>query len=95
MDTEFLIKIARHCIGLDNSHPYVRNGKVFYKPYRNYYTTALPNSAWDELERKGYATHNEIRLSYGERASTTYYLTRAGLDWLGGVLGMTIYDEED
>ena len=27
--------------------------------------------------------------------TTAFWLTRAGLDWLGQELGITIYDEED
>lgn len=34
------VSVARHAIGLDNKNPYIRHGRKFYKPYRNYFATA-------------------------------------------------------
>lgn len=84
--------LAMHCIGMDYSRPYKRRGKLFYRPYRNYFTTSLTgnyNSVWLDMVEKGYA---EMRESDRGRC---FWLTRAGLDWLGETLGIKIYDEED
>ena len=35
---EGVIDLCKHMVGLDNSHPYHRNGAAFYKAYRNYFT---------------------------------------------------------
>ena len=88
------IQLAAHTIGLDNKWPYQRHGKLFYRPYRNYFSTHGKDiylSLWQSLCDKGYAKclkgHNP--------GNITFWLTRAGLDWLGQELGITIYDEED
>jgi hypothetical protein len=79
------IREAAHAVGLDCQAPYTRHGKEYYKPYRNLFGAPAHGSAiWDEFERDGKA----IRDSDG-----IYHLTRAGLDWLGETLGITIYDE--
>ena len=84
--------LAMHCIGMDYHKPYKRRGKLFYRPYRNYFATSRGgkyNSEWMELVGKGYAEMRESDRGY------YFWLTRAGLDWLGGVLGIKIYDEEE
>ncbi len=79
------IREAAHAVGLDCRAPYTRHGQRFYKPYRNFFGTPAHGSViWDRFERDGKA----IRDSDG-----IYHLTRAGLDWLGETLGITIYDE--
>ena len=87
------VQMAAHAIGLDNKRPYMRHNKTFYRPYRNYYTTA-PScdgyEVWEGLRKNGYA----IRWPSG-RGGYTFNLTRKGLDWLGETLGITIHDEED
>lgn len=85
------IDIAKHCIGLDRKKPYIRHGKKFYRPYRNYYTTGKNQGGWEEMVSAGYADRGE-KNQYG---GYTYWLTRAGLDWLGEKLGVKIYDEDD
>lgn len=89
--TERQINLAKHTIGLDSKKPYKRHGKLFYKPYRNYFTTYrecgdfLP---WIGLMDMGYAEvheNHEIKLYI-------FKLTRKGMDALGQVLGMKIYD---
>lgn len=87
------IQLAAHTIGLDNKRPYQRHGKFFYRPYRNYFSThpeCHDFQDWMELYRKGYA-----RYGISVQGNYTFWLTRAGLDWLGEELGITIYDEED
>lgn len=85
------IDIAKHCIGLDRIKPYTRHGKKFYRPYRNYYSTGRNSEGWNEMVLAGYAEHGE-KNSHG---GYTFWLTRAGLDWLGKELGLHIYDEEN
>ena len=80
--------LAMHCIGMDRQKPYKRHGKLFYRPYRNYFSAPDETShrqAWEEMVGKGYAA---VGSGY------IFYMTRAGLDWLGEVLGIKIYDEE-
>lgn len=91
------VRLAAHAIGLDHKRPYIRRGKTFYRPYRNYYAThdkAHVYSVWNGLCAYGYATCESGRVS-GNHNHVCFHLTRAGLDWLGETLGITIHDEED
>ena len=87
------IKLASHAIDLDNKKPYTRNGKKFYRPYRNYYATH-PGcdgfDSWEHLEAAGFAQRRT-----SEQGNVVFSLTRYGLDWLSKKLGIHIYDEED
>lgn len=89
--TEKYIEAAKHCIGLDRKKPYVRHGKRFYRPYRNYFATGSEHKIWDDLTESGYAE----RWERNRHGGYTYTLTRKGLDWLGGELGIKIWDEGD
>ena len=85
------ISLASHAIGLDYKKPYTRHGKKFYKPYRNYFAISTgcdEFEAWQTLELSGYAKSNPT-----ERGGYIFWLTRSGLDWLGGQLQIKIYDE--
>ena len=86
------IKFASHAIGLDNKKPYKRRGKLFYRPYRNYYCASQKDSEiWDVMVNAGYAKAGKK----DRRGGRTYWLTRKGLDWLGERLNIKIYDEEE
>lgn len=85
------IELAKHCIGLDRKKPYIRHGKKFYRPYRNYFVTGRDCGDWEMMESSGYAE----RGGQNQHGGYTFCLTRAGLDWLGEQLGMHIYDEMD
>lgn len=85
------LRKAIHCIGLDRKRPYIRYGKRFYRPYRNYYATGGPDDDWELMVVAGYAKCGDKN----QRGGYTYYLTREGLDWLGENMGIHIYDEED
>lgn len=92
-----MVRLAAHAIGLDQMRPYVRHGKTYYRPYRNRYHTHDKSSVynvWRDLCAKGYAVCNEGQIS-GNHHYYYFNLTRAGLDWLGETLKITIYDEED
>lgn len=87
--------LAMHAIGLDGRHhPYQRHGKLFYKPWRNHFA-ALEGTqtceTWELLEYEGIASSY---ISHDYYVQKVFSLTRAGLDWLGGRLGITIHDEE-
>lgn len=86
LTTEHIDK-AKHCIGLDYKKPYKRHGKKFYKPYRNFYCTSPTDKIWNELKEKGYAVNDEPK-----KECCNFWLTRKGLDWLGELLGIKIYD---
>lgn len=91
------VRVAAHAIGLDYKRPYQRHGRFFYRPYRNYFSThdkAADYPAWKGLVESGYAKCSPERSS-GSHHNYTFWITRAGLDWLGDELGITIYDEED
>lgn len=89
MENNKYIHNARHAIGLDHKKPYKRHGKMFYKPYRNYFCCEEDNEIWLKLESFGYAGHEDT--SYG----CVYYLTQKGLHWLGRTIGVKIYEVDD
>ena len=74
-----LINQTEHCVGLDYKKPYKRNGKLFYKPYRNYFDTE--DVMWDALVEIGYAYKNRM-----------YHLTIDGLSWLSSMNNIYIYN---
>lgn len=89
---EKYISFASHAIGLGDKKPYKRHGRYFYKPYRNYYAASEEDSkVWDSMVADGLAKAGK-KDRYGGRM---YWLTRKGLDWLGGQLNIKIYDEDD
>lgn len=85
------IKLAKHCIGLDRKKPYIRHGKKFYRPYRNYFATGRNYENWEVMESVGHAKRGE----QNQHGGYIFWLTRAGLDWLGEQLEIHIYDEAD
>lgn len=86
------IKYMSHCIGLDHKKPYKRHGRLFYRPYRNYYDASPKDcEIWDTIVAAGYAEAGRKDI----RGGRMYWLNRSGLDWLGDKLGMHIWDEEN
>ena len=88
------IELAKHCIGLDRKKPYSRNGKKFYRPYRNYFATSSTGcdlDDWEAMKSAGYAD----KWKQNQHGGYTFYLTREGLDWLGEELGIHIYEVEE
>ena len=90
--TDRYIKVMKHCIGLDRAKPYKRHGKLFYRPFRNYFETG-PNcdgvDIWLDLEKHGYAIRG---FAYWE---WTFMLTDYALDCLGEHLGVKIYNRTE
>ena len=87
--TERYIKAMKHCIGLNSAKPYKRHGKLFYRPWRNYYATGPECDGvdiWLDLERMGCAVKKRF-------CNWTFMLTRKGLDVLGMQLNVQIHDE--
>ena len=82
-------KLVRHAIGLGRERPYRRHGKLFYKPYRNYFQTRTATHDypyWERLVTAGLADKEE------DGDNIWYHVTRRGLDWLGQHDGIHIYD---
>lgn len=76
----------KHCIGLHRRKPYRRHGKLFYKPYRNYFDCGRHDDPdWSEFADCGYAVDY-----YGKGR---YELTKAGLEMLSSATGIHIYDD--
>lgn len=73
LDLGKAVDLCRHMIGMDNRRTYIRHGKKFYKPYRNYFCGY-------QKELHVLARHRiceEIPDKY-----TLYKLTRSGFGWL-------------
>lgn len=86
------ISLASHAIGLDHKKPYKRHGRMFYRSYRNYYDASPKDcEIWDVMVAAGHAEAGRR----DRRGGRMYWLTRAGLDWLGEKLGVYIWDEEE
>ena len=91
-DKERYINLAKHCVGLDKKKPYKRHGRLFYKPYRNYFDAGKSDmDSWTRMWEQGYAEKGK-KNRYGE---CMFWLSRKGMDWLGNELGIVIHDEED
>ena len=85
-------ELVRPALGMDHRRVYVRHGKKFYRPYRNYFQThekTVDYPYWDRLEKAGLATVKD------DGKNLWYYVTRSGMDWLGQHDGVHIYDEEN
>lgn len=82
----------RHCIGLDRQSPYRRSNCLYYRPYRNYFTTSSNGSDycnWVDLESKGLSAREAPE-------STTFHLTPYGFETLSRYLDVTfIHDTKE
>lgn len=86
---ERMVVKAKHTLGLDHKKPYKRHGRLFYRPYRNYYCGT--DKVMDELVADGYADVTEENGKYGR----SYCVNEKGREWLGEVIQIHIYAEED
>lgn len=87
---------ALHVIGLDgHAKPYIRHGKKWYKPYRNYFDA--PKGGDRDLEKLSGAGYMDRAITHAgtDREGVWYKFNRKGLDWLGEQIGVHIYDESD
>ena len=90
-----IIEVMMHTIGLwpeGLRRAYKRHGRIFYRPYRNYFNTKPGCEGywmWERMQKTGHAEVDKC--GQGE----FWHLTRHGLDWLEMKLDMRIYDEED
>lgn len=87
------VQIATHMIGLNYKRPYIRHGRRYYKPYRNYFCSALSGPDYETLrkmEKKGYVVSGKP----GEKG-IYFWMTREGLDWLGEKIWIRIHDPRD
>lgn len=87
------VQIMAHMIGLNYKRPYIRHGRRYYKPYRDYFCAALAGPDYEalrKLERKGYVVSGKP----GEK-TIYFWTTRNGLDWLGRQLRIQIHDPKD
>lgn len=84
-------ELMRHALGFERRKPYIRHGKKYYKPYRNYFATnsrTVDYPYWERLVKAGLAEKEE----HGE--AIWYYVSRKGMDWLGQHDGIHIYDKK-
>lgn len=87
-DSDRLLEICKHMVGLDYASPYHRHGKAFYKPYRNYYEAPpFGNKLLDRLPSF------VIKRTDG-KLSIWYELTDEGLSWLGRQLKIVIRGDD-
>lgn len=87
---------ALHVVGLDNGRGkiYTRHGRRFCRPYRNYFDAPKRGDKdLDALADAGYMDR-EITHPGTDREGVWYSFNRTGLDWLGGQLGIYIFNEE-
>ena len=94
---DLYIKYAKHCIGLDRHTPYKRNGKMYYRPYRNYYNTTYNNPVWADLRYLGFAECDKNYWEIKDGSETTnFWLNEDGRRWLAEKLGINkIWEEAD
>ena len=81
-DRDLCVEIMEHTIGLDRGKVFTREGSKIYKPYRNYFNTSVGKDPWVWLEEAGYAAHGKEYQHEDGPASTDYYLTPNGIQWL-------------
>lgn len=75
----------KHCIGLHRRKPYRRHGKLFYKPYRNYFDCGRHDDPdWSELA--------DCDLAVDFNGQGWYKLTGAGFTALSRIIGIHIYN---
>lgn len=83
-ELKIAVDYCKHMVGLDYKSPYQRHGKLFYKPYRNYWgAPANGNKILDKLPR--FLVTREA-----DEMGVWYTLTIDGLKWLGRQLKITI-----
>ena len=75
--------LIRHALGLDIKKPYMRHGKRFFKPYRNFFCTTEKTddySYWERMVKAGLA--EKTGFPQLKAAIISFSVTRRGMDWL-------------
>lgn len=87
---------AKHCIGLDRHNPYKRNGKLYYRPYRNRFYIHYNNPIWSDLRWLGFAECEKKYWEVKEDDLVLFWLNEDGRKWLAEKLGIfKIWEEID
>lgn len=91
------IEEAKHCVGLDRKKPYKRNGKLYFRPYRNYFNTNYDDEIWSDLKFLGFADCDcEYWENEEKKKSVFFSLNEDGRKWLAEKIGIfKIWDERD
>lgn len=79
------VELMQHCIGYAPRR--VKHGE--YIAFRNYFTTNGPRWEWDRLVEYGYAEVEPFSQGCSP-AAKMYSVTRKGMDFLEGILGVKI-----
>jgi len=79
-----------HAIGYEAKR--VKRGK--YKAFRNGFMTPAQSHGWDRLVSNGYATREPNRANEMMPNAQIYHVTRAGMDFLEGVTGVKIIEDD-
>jgi len=82
-----VIDHCKHMLGMDLQKCYHRNGKTFYRPYKNFWYGTEPGLEW--FSHMGLATKTQ-----DEGKLPCYHLTRHGMDWLERKIGVIIREKE-
>jgi len=83
-EKEICLDLAKHTIGMDSKEVYRTHGEKVYIPYRNYFSAAHPEEAWELMVKEGYAK----RTDYKE--SVNYKMTPDGIQWMAKELRINI-----
>ena len=85
------VENAKHTVGMDQKRhkPYHRHGKLFYTPWRNWWTGR--NEAFEYFCEPVIGLMKKTESDY-LIGGVGYHFTRSGLDWLGRQIGVKIND---
>jgi hypothetical protein len=83
-----------HALGADHKKTYIRHGKEYYRPYRNYFDAG--KSVDKDLETM--VEHGRVErqdVTCGIYKGFWYFVTKTGREYLEKVTGCHIYGEEE
>ena len=93
---EETIDMIKHMIGLDYHKPYMRHDKLFYKPYRNYFSfnPKNDNKSFEYLSGESIGILRRYE-RYGDNCGfICYSLTEIGRRWLSRSIGIMIKEPD-
>lgn len=83
-----------HALGADHRQTYIRHGKEYYRPYRNYFDSGKnEDKDMETMIEPGYVERRNI--TCGVYKGFWYFVTEAGREYLKKVTGCHIYEEEE